>query len=105
MELPKLEPTREMPNESQEPFRALLEMVSNSLSKLTEENRVKSLWEEVRRENVSKDNKGKAPIVEVDLDNKQACIDLVTSYTNTKPNSSSVSKALSLNLPSQARVE
>ena len=61
----EMEPTREMEKKSQRPL---------------EENWVKILWEEVRRANKSKDNKGKAPIAKVDVDKKQPWLDLVIKY-------------------------
>ena len=76
-------------------------MVSNNVSKFREENWVKILWEEVRKANELKFNKGKSPIAEADLNKKQAHIDLVTRYTDTELNSSSISKASSMKeLPS-----
>ena len=97
----ELEPTRKMPIKSWRPLETLLEMVPNSVLELTEQNWLKSLWEEVWRANEMRDNKGKAPIAKVDLDKKQACIDLVTTYANTHPNILNASKASSMKeLPS-----
>ena len=81
-------------------------MVPNNVSELTQENWVKSLWEEVRRADDSRDNKGKALIAKVDLDKKQARVDLVTKYADTEPNSLSINRALSMkDLPSVIKPE
>ena len=98
-ELPEQEPTMEKSEETKRPMENLSETVPNSVFELKEENWVKNLWEEVRKANESKDNKGKTPIIEVNLDKKQACIDLVTKFTDTEPNPSSISKALSIMEP------
>ena len=99
--MPEQEPMWEMTIESQRTFETLPEMVPNSLLELMEENWVKSLWEEVWRANETRYNMGKAPIAEVDLDKKQACIDLITKYTDSQPSSSNASKASSMKeLPS-----
>ena len=58
-------------------------MVPNSISELTKENWVKSLWEKICKANKKTKNKEKAPISKVDLDKKQAYIDMVTRYAET----------------------
>ena len=68
------------------------QIVPNNILELMEENWVKSLWEDVRRLNESKDNKGKAPIAKIDLDKKQAHVDMVTRYADTQYSSSNRSK-------------
>ena len=93
IELPEQELAMEISKESKRHIEKLLEMVPNNVSKLTKENWAKSLWEEIRKSNEAKDNKGKAPIAKVDLDKRQASIGLVNGYANTKPNSLSASKA------------
>ena len=76
-------------------------MVPNSILELKKENWVKSLWEEVCKANETTKNKGKAPIAEVDLDKKQAHIDMVIKYVKNQSNSLNKSKASSIKeLPS-----
>ena len=57
---------------------------------------MKSLWEKVQKVNETTKNKEKSPIIEVDVDKKQAHIDMVTRYAKTQSNSSRKSKASSL---------
>ena len=71
-------------------------MVPNSISELTKENWVKSLWDEVCKANETIENKGKARIAEIDLDKKQAHIDMVTRYAKKQSSSLRKSKASSL---------
>ena len=87
------EPLQEMVEESQRPLETTPLMVPNSISELTEENWVKSSWEEVKNANETTNNKGKAPIAKVDLNKKQAHLDMVTRYANTQSSSSNESKA------------
>ena len=92
---------REMVEESQRPLEIVPIMVPNIISKLTKENWMKSLWEEVCKANETTKNKGEAPIAKVDLDKKQAHIDMVTRFAKTQSNSSNKSKASNLKeLPS-----
>ena len=74
------EPMKEMAEESQKPLEATPLRVPNSVSELTEENWVRSLWEEVRKAKEAAHNKEKAPIIEVDLEKKQAHFDQVCGY-------------------------
>ena len=64
------EPLQEMVEESQRPLETTPLMVPNSISKLTKENWVKSLWEEAKKANEIAKNKEKAPIAKVDLNKK-----------------------------------
>ena len=94
--MPEQEPIQEMVEEFQRPLEIVPTMVPNSVSELTEEKWVKSLWEEVQKANETNKNKQKAPIAKVDLDKKQAHIDMVTRYVETQSNSSRKSKVSSL---------
>ena len=79
----------------------LPKIVLNSISKLTKENWVKSLWEEVRKANETTKNKGEAPITKVDLDKKQVHVDMFTRYAPTPSSSSNSSKSSNMKeLPS-----
>ena len=81
-------------------------MVPNSISKPTKENWVKSLWEEVRKANETTKNKGKASITKVDLDKKEAHVDMVTKYAAIPSSSSNSNKASSMKeLPSFINLE
>ena len=82
-----------MVEESQRPLETTPLMVSNSISKLTKENWVKSLWEEVKIASEVANNKGKSPIAKVDLNKKQAHLDMVTRYADTQSSSLNESKA------------
>ncbi|NHV87640.1 hypothetical protein, partial [Escherichia coli] len=53
---------------------------TNSFSSETEEEWVKSLWEEVCKANKNKDKKGKAPLKEIDLDGKQVNFNIGSRY-------------------------
>ena len=64
------EPSPEMDGEHQKPLETTPLMVPNSVSELTEENWVKSLWEEVRKAKENAHHKEKAPITEIDLEKK-----------------------------------
>ena len=77
-----------MAEESQKPLEATPLMVPNSVSELTEENWVKSLWEEVKQAKETAHHKEKAPITEIDLEKKQAHFDLITRYKDTQSSSS-----------------
>ena len=96
IEMPKLEPMREVIDESQRPLKTLPKMVPNSILEPIEENWVKSLWEEVWKANETTYNKGKALISQIDLNKKQAHVDMVTRYADTQSSSSNRSKALSI---------
>ena len=87
------EPVKEMAEESQKPLKTTPLMVPNSVSELTKENWVRSLWEEVRKAKETAHNKEKAPITEIDLERKQAQFDLITRYADTQSSSSNGSKA------------
>ena len=81
-------------------------MVPHGISKPTKENWVESLWEEVFKANKTTGNKGKAPIFEIDLDKKQAHVDMVTKYAKTQSSSLTKSKASSMKeLPSFIKLE
>ena len=82
-------------------------MVPNSTSELTKENWVKILWEEVCKANGTAKNKGKAPISKVDLDKKQAHVNMVTRYAKIQSNSSNRIKASNMKkeLPSFINLE
>ena len=71
-------------------------MVPSNILDFTKEYWVKSLWEEVCKANETTKNKEKSPIAKVDLDKKQAHIDMVTRYAKTQSNSSNKSKASSM---------
>ena len=87
------EPLKEMDDKSQKLLEATPLMVPNSVSELTEENWVRSLWEEVRKAKETVHNKENAPITEIDLEKKQAHFDLTTRYADTQSSSSNASKA------------
>ena len=81
-------------------------MVPNSISKLIKENWVKSLWEKVKKASEIANNKEKAHIAEVDLNKKQAHLDMVTRYGDTQSSFSNESKASSMKeLPSFINLE
>ena len=90
---PIQESLQEKVEESQRPLKTTPLMVPNSILELTEENWVKSLWEEVKRANKTTNNKEKAPIAKVDLSKKQAHLDMVTRYGDTQSSSLNESKA------------
>ena len=77
-----------MVEKSHRPLETTQQMVPKSISYLTKENWVKSLWEEVCKANETTKNKGKAPIAKVDLDKRQAHVDMVKtgSPRMQKPN-------------------
>ena len=67
---------------------------------------MKSLWEKVCKANETTKNKEKAPIAEVDLNKKQARLDMVTRYGDTQSSFSNESKALGMKeLPSFINLE
>ena len=100
------ESTWETVEEALRPLEMTPQMVPNSILELTEENWVKSSWEEVCKANKTKENKGKDPIAKVDLDKKQAHVDMVAKYTDTQSSSSSKSKASNMKeLPSFINLE
>ena len=76
------EPLQETVEESQRPLKTTPLMVPNSISELTKENWVKSLWEEVKKANEITNNKGKDPFAKVDLNKKQVHLDMVTRYAD-----------------------
>ena len=64
-------------------------------------NQIEILWEELRKAKENREDKGKAPIVEIDLDKKQAKLDPIMGFEHKMTNSHSTSKASSLKeLPS-----
>ena len=72
----------------------------NSFPEETEEDWMKTLWNELQEKNV-KGNKGKAPITEIDLDKEQMNFDIESRYGVAGPSSSKSSKASTMKeLPS-----
>ena len=65
------------------------------------ENWVESLWEELRKTKEDREDEGKAPIIEIDLDKKQAKLDPIMGFEHKITTSHSTSKDLGLKeLPS-----
>ena len=77
------------------------QMVPNSISNEPIENWVENLWEKLRKSKENREDKGKALVVEIDMDKKQAKLDPITGFEQKMTNSHSTSRALGLKeLPS-----
>ena len=68
------------PEEILEPRVELKIVVPNSISKEKEEEWMKSLWDEIREENANREGKGKAPLVDIDLEKEQMNLDIASRY-------------------------
>ena len=91
----------EVPATKQESPKGNNTVMPNSFPEETEETWVKSLWEEVCKANKNKENKGKAPITQIDLDNKQVHFDIGSRYGDKISLKSKWSKASTMKeLPS-----
>ena len=100
------EPLQETVEESQRPLETTPQMAPNNILEVTKENWVKSLWDKVCKANETTKNKGKAPIAKVDLDKKQAHVDMVTRYAKTQSNFLNKSKAsIKKELPSFTSIQ
>ena len=59
------------------------------------------MWDKIQEANVDKTDKGKAPLIELDLDKPQANLEIQSRYNMVEPSDKSSSKASSLKeLPS-----
>ena len=54
---------------------------------------MKSLWDKIQEANVNREGKGKAPIVEIDLEKEQLSLDIASRYQAVEPTTSKTSKA------------
>ena len=70
-----------------------VEMVPKIISNEPMENWVESLWEELRKAKENREDKGKAPMVEIDVAKKQTNIDLIMGFKHKMTNSLNTSKA------------
>ena len=55
-------------------------MIPNSISGEKTEKWLQSLWDEIKEANANREEKGKAPLIEIDLDKKQIMMDEVSRY-------------------------
>ena len=71
-------------------------IVPNSLSDKTEEDWMRKLWNDIQEANANKEDKGKAPLIELDLDKPQANLEVESRYNMIELSTKSSSKALTL---------
>ena len=75
-------------------------VLSNLLDKV-EEDWMRKLWDEIQEATTNKEDKGKAPLTELDLDKPQANFEIQSRYNMVEPSNKSSSKASTLKeLPS-----
>ena len=96
-------PLTETPKPTREEAEDNHEVIPNSFPGETEDTWVKSLWNEVRRANMTKSKRGKAPITEIDLDGKQVHFNIGSRYgeqVSSKSKSKSSKASTMKELPS-----
>ena len=71
-------------------------IVPNSLPNKIEEDWMRKLWDEIQEANTNKDDKGKAPLTDLDLDKRQANLEIQSRYNMAEPSNKISSKASSL---------
>ena len=69
-------------------------VVPNSVLEEKEEHWMKSLWDEIRGANASREGKGKAPIAKIDLKKEQMNLDIASKYQAARPTTFRSSKPL-----------
>ena len=78
-----------------------VKIVPNSLANEIEEDWMRKLWDKIQEANTHKEDQGKAPLIEFDLDKPQASLEIQSRYNMTEPSDTSSSKTSSMKeLPS-----
>ena len=78
-----------------------VKIVLDSLADKTEEDWMRKLWDEIQEANARKEEQGKAPLTELDIDKPQANLEIQSRYNMAEPSDTSSSKASSMKeLPS-----
>ena len=78
-----------------------VKIVPDSLANETGEDWMRKLWDEIQEVNARKEEQGKAPLTELDIDKPQANLDIQSRYSMAEPSDTSSSKASSMKeLPS-----
>ena len=73
-----------------------MRIIANNLPDKIEEDWMRKLWDKIQEANANKEDKGKAPLIELDLDKPKANLEIQSRYNMAEPYHKSSSKALML---------
>ena len=68
----------------------------NNIPNEIEEDWMRKLWDDIQEANANKEDKGKAPLIEMDLDRPQANLEIQSRYNMVEPSDTSSSKVSSM---------